>query len=184
LPLARKDRFSKQYGIPIYDAGVLVEEQAVANYYEEVCSKLQEKTEKNYKLVSNWLMTEVLRLLAERNIDIYELKLKAELVSELVELFSNDIISSRIAKDIFPEVLAKGTSPKVIIERDGLIQVSDTSQIEEAVKTIIANNQDSVEKYKAGRTNILGFFVGQVMKESGGKANPKIVTELVKKYLD
>ena len=184
LPLARKDRFIAEYKIPDYDAGVLVDDKDVANYYEEVCSKLINKNEKNYKLVSNWLMTEVLRILSERNIGINDLKLKSELVSELIELFSADIISSRIAKDIFPEVLEKGTSPKTIIERDGLSQVSDTSAIEDIVKRIIESNPESVEKYKAGRTNVLGFFVGQVMKESGGKANPKIVTELVTKYLN
>ena len=129
------------------------------------------------------MMTEVLRILSERNTNINELQLKPELVAELVELFSNDIISSRVAKDIFPEVLSNGTSPQQIIERDGLSQVSDTNHIENIVKIIIEANLQSVEKYKAGRTNILGFFVGQVMKESGGKANPKVVTELVKKYL-
>jgi aspartyl-tRNA(Asn)/glutamyl-tRNA(Gln) amidotransferase subunit B len=183
LPLARKDRFVAEYNIPNYDAGVLVEDKGVADYYEEVCSKLSEQNEKNYKLVSNWLMTEVLRLLSERNIGIKELGLQAGLVSELVELFSSEVISSRIAKDIFPEVLEKGTSPKVIIERDGLAQVSDSSAIEDIVKRIISSNPESVEKYRAGRTNVLGFFVGQVMKETSGKANPKIVTELVMKWL-
>jgi aspartyl-tRNA(Asn)/glutamyl-tRNA(Gln) amidotransferase subunit B len=184
LPLARKNRFIKRYGIPSYDAGVLVEDKDVADYYEEVCSKLSEKNEKNYKLVSNWIMTEVLRILSERNIGIRELGLKVELVSELIELFSKDIISSRVAKDIFPEVLTKGTSPKEIIDREGLAQVSDTRAIEEIVRRIIENNPESVEKYKAGRTNVLGFFVGQTMKESGGKANPKIVTELITKHLN
>lgn len=184
LPLARKNRFCKDYSIPHYDAGVLVEDKEVANYYEDVCNNLQEKNEKNYKLVSNWLMTEVLRILSERNISISQLGLKPVLISELVELFSNDVISSRVAKDIFPEILEKGTSPKQIIERDGLSQVSDTSAIEEIVKKIISENQESVEKYKAGRTNVLGFFVGQAMKEMGGKANPKIITELCLKYLN
>ena len=183
LPLARKNRFCKDYSIPLYDAGVLVEDKEVANYYEDICGKLQEKNEKNFKLVSNWLMTEVLRILSERNISISQLGLQPALISELVELFSNDVISSRVAKDIFPEVLEKGTSPKQIIERDGLAQVSDTSAIEEIVKKIISENQESVDKYKAGRTNVLGFFVGQAMKASGGKANPKIITELVQKYL-
>jgi aspartyl-tRNA(Asn)/glutamyl-tRNA(Gln) amidotransferase subunit B len=184
LPLARKDRFCKQYSIPIYDAGILVEEQSVANYYEAVCSKLSQQNANLYKLVSNWLMTEVLHILSERSISIDELNLKPELVAELVELFASDTISSRVAKDIFPEVLAKGTSPKIIIERDGLSQVSDTSAIEEIVKKIIADNSESVEKYKSGRTNVLGFFVGQTMKSSGGKANPKIVTEIVSRYLN
>ena len=184
LPLARKDRFITQYNIPDYDAGVLVDDKDIADYYEKVCNCLSNKNEKNYKLVSNWLMTEVLRLLSEHNIKINDLELKEELVSELIELFSNEIISSRIAKDIFPEVLEKGTSPKIIIERDGLSQVSDISTIENVVKKIIENNAESVEKYKAGRTNVLGFFVGQIMKESRGKANPKVVTELVKKCLE
>ena len=129
-------------------------------------------------------MTEILRILSERNIGIKELGLKAELVSELVELFSNDIISSRIAKDIFPEILEKSISPKQIIERDGLAQVSDTTQIEKIVEKLIADNQESVEKYRSGKTNILGFFVGQTMKETNGKANPKIITDVVKKYLE
>jgi len=184
LPQARKNRFCKDYSLPQYDAGVLVEDKEVANYYENVCIFLIEKNEKNFKLVSNWLMTEVLRILSERNISISQLGLKSELVSELVELFSNDIISSRVAKDIFPEVLEKGTSPKQIIERDGLAQVSDSAAIEEIVKKIISENPESVEKYKAGRTNVLGFFVGQAMKASGGKANPKVITEMVQKYLN
>ena len=184
LPLARKDRFVAEYKLPIYDAGVLVDDKDVADYYEEVCFYLEDKNEKNYKLVSNWLMTEVLRVLSDRNIGIKDLGLSAKLVSELVELFSKDVISSRIAKDIFPEVLEKGTPPKVIVAREGLAQLSDTSAIEDIVKRIIASNPESVAKYKAGRTNVLGFFVGQVMKESSGKANPKIVTELVKKELE
>jgi len=183
LPLARKDRFVIEYNLPFYDAKVLVEDKNVADYYEEVCSKLSVKNDKNYKLISNWLMTEVLRLLTERNVGITDLGLRSELVAELVELFSTDVISSRVAKDIFSEVL-EGISPKFIVERDGLSQVSDTSAIEEIVKRIIANNSDSVDKYRAGRTNVLGFFVGSVLKESGGKANPKVVTDLMKKYLE
>ncbi|MDR0927878.1 MAG: Asp-tRNA(Asn)/Glu-tRNA(Gln) amidotransferase subunit GatB [Ignavibacteria bacterium] len=184
LPLPRKDRFCKQYSIPAYDSGVLVEDKDVADYYEAVCNSLQTKDAHHYKLVSNWLMTEVMHIIAERAISITQLGLSPALVAELVELFANDTISSRVAKDIFPEVVAKGTSPKEIIERDGLSQVSDTTAIEETVKRIIASNADSVEKYKAGRTNVLGFFVGQTMKEMSGKANPKIITDLVTKYLN
>ena len=183
LPIARKDRFIAEYKIPSYDAGVLVADKDVADYYEEVCFNLTDKNEKNYKLVSNWMMTEILRVLSDRNIGIKELKLEPKLVSELIELFSKGVISSRVAKDIFPEILEKGTSSQIIIEREGLSQLSDTSAIENIVKRIISSNLESVAKYKAGKTNVLGFFVGQVMKESGGKANPKIVTELVTNYL-
>lgn len=184
LPLARKERFIKQYSLPAYDASVLVEEISLADYYEETCAKLKKQDAKYYKGISNWIMTEILRLLTEKNTNIANMKLKPELVAELVELFVDDTISSRVAKDIFIEVVEKGTSPKVIVERDALAQVSDTTAIEQVVIDIINTNQESVKKYKAGRTNVLGFFVGQVMKQSGGKANPKIVTEIVTTYLN
>jgi aspartyl-tRNA(Asn)/glutamyl-tRNA(Gln) amidotransferase subunit B len=184
LPLARKERFCEQYSLPLYDAGVLVESKEFADYYEEVIEKLNQKNNQTYKLVSNWLMTEVLRILSEKNITISELNLKPALVAELVELFANDVISSRVAKDIFPEILEKNISPKQIIERDNLSQVSDISELEGIIQRIILNNPANVEKYQAGRNNLLGFFIGQAMKESGGKANPKLVNELVLKYLN
>ncbi|MGE5480458.1 MAG: Asp-tRNA(Asn)/Glu-tRNA(Gln) amidotransferase subunit GatB [Chloroflexota bacterium] len=184
LPQARKKRFIKDYSLPAYDAGVLVESRELADYFERCAAALEVKDEKRYKLTSNWVMTEVLRLLSERNICADELDLKPAHVAELVELFAEEAISSRIAKDIFPEVLEKGTSPREIVESRGLRQVSDTGAIEAAVIKIIEANQDSVEKYRSGRTNVLGFFVGQVMKATGGKANPKIVTDLVKSKLE
>ena len=184
LPFARKKRLCKQYSLPDYDAKVIVENLDVAIYFESICSALKEKNDKNYKLVSNWLMTEILRILSEKNISINKLNLNPELVAELIELFSNDVISSRVAKDIFPEMIEKSISPKTIVERDGLSQVSDSNLIEKIVKNIIDNNKENVEKYKAGRTNIFGFLVGQVIKESGGKANPKIAADLVRKYIN
>lgn len=184
LPLARKLRFISKYAIPAYDAGVLVEDKYIADYYEKTCSCLTEKSDKNYKLVSNWIMTEIMRILSERNISITELKLPCELVAELVELFANDTISSRIAKDIFPEIVKTGVSPKKIIMERGLAQMSDTKAIEEVVKRVIAENPESVAKYKAGKNNIIGSFVGQTMKEFAGKANPKIITDLVQKELN
>ncbi len=184
LPSIRKERFIKEYGIPKYDAGVLVESQDIAQYYEDICQKLTQKNEKNYKLVSNWVMTEIMHIIAEKNISIKELNLEPDLVAELVELFANDIISSRIAKDIFPEVIEKGISPKKLVEEKGLIQISDTKLIEEIVKKLIDDNPDSVQKFKNGKKNIIGFFVGNTMKQMDGKANPKIITEIVNKYLN
>ena len=184
LPSIRKERFIKEYGIPKYDAGVLVESQDIAQYYEDICQKLTQKNEKNYKLVSNWVMTEIMHIIAEKNISIKELNLEPALVAELVELFANDIISSRIAKDIFPEVIEKGISPKKLVEEKGLIQISDTKLIEEIVKKLIDDNPDSVQKFKNGKKNIIGFFVGNTMKQMDGKANPKIITEIVNKYLN
>lgn len=184
LPLARKLRLISQYGIPGYDAQIMVDDRFLADYYEECCNNLTEKNEKNFKLVSNWIMTEVLRLLSERNKNAKDFELKPEILAELVELFSNDVISSRIAKDIFPEIMATGKSPKLIVEEKGLVQVSDTTFIDEIVKKIVDENPDNVEKYRSGKNNLLGFFVGQTMKLTQGKANPKIVNEIVLKYLD
>lgn len=182
LPLRMKFRLIEQYRIPHYDASVLVDDKQLAAFYEECCRHLTKKNEKNYKLVSNWVMTEVLRIKAERNESISDLQISPALIAELVELFSDDVISSHIAKEIFPEVL-EGHSPKKIVKERGLAQLSDNTLIEEMVKKVIDENPDSVAKYKSGRTNVLGFFVGQVMKSTKGKANPKIVTEIVQSYL-
>ena len=183
LPSKRKERFIKEYGLPKYDASVLVESQDVAQYYEDVCSVLTAKNEHNYKLVSNWIMTEIMHILSERSITIKDLNLPPNLVAELIELFSNDVISSRVAKDIFPEVVKDGISPKKIVEERGLAQVSDTQSIENIVKKLIEENPESVEKFKNGKKNIVGFFVGNTMKQMNGKANPKVITEIVNKYL-
>ncbi len=184
LPLDRKFRLMKEYSIPSYDAQIMIENQALANYFENCCNVLIVKNEKNYKLVSNWIMTEVMRILSEKNIGVDKFDVEPKLIAELVELFSEEVISSRIAKDIFPEVISTKQSPRKIVEEKGLIQLSDTNFIDDIVKKLIEVNGDNVEKYRNGRTNLLGFFVGSVMKETQGKANPKIVTEIVKKYLD
>ena len=128
-------------------------------------------------------MTEVMHILSERSITIKDLNLPPNLVAELIELFSNDVISSRVAKDIFPEVVKDGISPKKIVEERGLAQVSDTQSIENIVKKLIEENPESVEKFKNGKKNIVGFFVGNTMKQMNGKANPKVITEIVNKYL-
>lgn len=183
LPLQRKLRFIDTYKIPHYDATILVEEKELADFYEECCNSLENKEENNFKNVSNIIMTEILRVKSERNLSITELQIKPSLIAELVELFTKEIISSRILKEIFPEVL-EGKSPKQIVEEKGLAQVSDTSMIDELVKKFINANPESVEKYRSGRKNIKGFFVGNVMKETKGKANPKLVDEIVTKYLE
>ncbi len=184
LPFARKQRLIEQYGIPNYDASIFVEDRNLADYYELCCSHLSEKSQKTFKLVSNWLMTEVLRILSERKIGINELGLNPKFVAEIVDYLSADKISSRIAKDIFPEVLQNNISPAKIIEERSLVQISDSSALEALINEILENNPDSVEKYKSGRKNVFGFFVGQVMEKMKGKANPKLVTEILRKKLD
>ncbi len=183
LPLERKRQLIDKYKIPAYDATIFVQEKELADYYEACCDALNKQDDKRYKLVSNWVMTEVLRVLTDKNMSITDFKVEPKYIAELVELFAEDTISSRIAKQIFPEVI-EGKSPKAIVDEKGLAQVNDTAMFDEIVKRIVEANPESVERYRSGRTNIMGFFVGQVMKETKGKANPKIVTELVKKYLD
>ncbi|MFA7327074.1 MAG: Asp-tRNA(Asn)/Glu-tRNA(Gln) amidotransferase subunit GatB [Candidatus Kapaibacterium sp.] len=182
LPLARKNRFIEQYEIPNYDAGVLVAEKEIADFYEEAISKLENKNAGNNKLVSNWVMTEIMRMIQDRDTQVADLKVKPYHIAEIIDLVSSGAISNTIAKDIFEEV-EQGKSPKEIVEEKGLKQVSDTSVIDDLVKGVIEANPDSVEKFKSGNAKVKGFFVGQVMKESKGKANPQIVSDLVDKYL-
>ncbi|MBS1536748.1 MAG: Asp-tRNA(Asn)/Glu-tRNA(Gln) amidotransferase subunit GatB [Bacteroidetes bacterium] len=184
LPLARKQRFIEQFGLPKYDAGILVDEQSLGDYFESVVSKLSGKTEESYKLVSNWLMTEVMRILSERKIPASEFELPAEFIAELVDLLVTNTISSKIAKEIFPQLLTSNKSPIELVKEQGLAQISDEKLIESLVKDILSQNSENVEKYKAGKSNLFGFFVSQVLKQTEGKANPKIVTEILNRELN
>jgi aspartyl-tRNA(Asn)/glutamyl-tRNA(Gln) amidotransferase subunit B len=183
LGLERKRRFIKQYGLPGYDATILTQEQSLAQFFEDCCLALAEPSTERFKLVSNWIMTEVMRVLGEKKISIGELGLQPARVAELVELFASDTISSKIAKEIFPDVLA-GKSPKQIVEERGLVQVSDDSVIIAMVERILNDNPDEVGRYRGGKKNLMGFFVGQALKESQGKFNPKVVTKVLQERLD
>ncbi|MBI3259730.1 MAG: Asp-tRNA(Asn)/Glu-tRNA(Gln) amidotransferase subunit GatB [Ignavibacteriae bacterium] len=183
LPLARKQRFINELGLPKYDAGILVDEQSLGDYFELAVSHLSVKNNESYKLVSNWVMTEVLRILSERKITAAEFELPANFIAEIVDLLASESISSKIAKEIFPEVLANKVSPKEIVGKRGLAQISDSNMIETLVKSILDQNSENVDKYRAGKTNLFGFFVSQVLKQTEGKANPKIVTEVLKREL-
>jgi len=182
LPLERKRRFISEYGLPEYDAGIFVEEQSLAEYFESTCAALEKKGNDRNKLVSNWIMTEVMRYLSEQKLTAAEFHVKPKVIAELVELFADDIIGSKDAKEIFPEVL-EGKSPRAIVEEKGLAQVSDVSWINEVIATILAENPDTIEKYKNGKTNVFGFLVGQALKTTKGKANPKLVNEILTQKL-
>lgn len=182
LPMARKYRLVNDYNIPSYDAGVIVSDKAVADFYESAVGELEVKDDNSNKLVSNWVMTEIMRMLQDRDTNVSDLDIKPKHIAEVVDLIASGTISNKIAKDIFPEV-EQGKSAKQIVEEKGLKQVSDTSLIEDIVKGIIKDNPDSVEKFKSGNAKVKGFFVGQVMKGTKGKANPQIVSDLVDKYL-
>ncbi|HOV91500.1 MAG TPA: Asp-tRNA(Asn)/Glu-tRNA(Gln) amidotransferase subunit GatB [Candidatus Kapabacteria bacterium] len=183
LPFERRTRFQIEYGLPWYDANILVTDKYVGEFYENAAQLLEIKNETTYKLLSNWIMTEVLRVLSEKNITISELELNPKFLAELVVLLSDNSISSRIAKDIFEEMISTKKSPKDIIIEKGITQISNSDELELIIKEIISNNQDSVEKYKSGKKNVFGFLVGQVMKQTQGKANPQIVNQILEKYL-
>lgn len=183
LPMARKNRMIEQYELPNYDAGVLVAEKEIADYYEAATGELETKDANGYKLVSNWVMTEIMRILQDPDLSVTDLKVMPNHISEIVDLISSGTISNKIAKDIFEEV-EQGRSPKEIVEEKGLKQVSDTSLIENLVKEAIENNPETVERFKSGNSKVKGFFVGQVMKGTKGKANPQLVSDLVDKHLE
>jgi aspartyl-tRNA(Asn)/glutamyl-tRNA(Gln) amidotransferase subunit B len=184
LPLARKQRFMSEIGLPQYDAGILVDQQSLGDYFELALTYLSEKTPDRSKLVSNWVMTEVMRILSERKIAADEIELPAKFIAEIADMLASEVISSKIAKEIFPEVVSNNVSPKELVERRGLAQVSDIGVIEKLVRSILNENTENIDKYKAGKTNLFGFFVSQVLKQTSGKANPKIVTEVLKRELE
>lgn len=183
LPLRRKRRLVQEYQLPSYDAAILTEERAIADYFETACNALTKRTPENWKLVSNWMMTEILRELTAKKISISAISVTPVRLAALVDLISSGTISSKIAKDIFPEMLAGDEAPAAIVERKGLLQNSDAAFIEAEIDKILAANVGEVEKYRAGKTNLFGFFVGQVLKATQGKANPTMVNDILKKKL-
>jgi aspartyl-tRNA(Asn)/glutamyl-tRNA(Gln) amidotransferase subunit B len=179
LPAEKRRRFVTEYGIPDYDAGVLTLAREVADYFETVA-----KHSSNAKAASNWVMTEVLRKLKDDERPLATCPVKPEALAEMIRLIDAGTISGKIAKDVFEKMWASGESPKQIVVREGLTQVSDTASIQAAIDEVIAANPDQVATYRKGKTGTLGWFVGQVMKKTGGKANPQIVNELLKKALE
>ena len=167
-------RFIAEYKIPEYDAGILSGEIELADYYEKVT-----KTSGDAKLSSNWVLTEVLRILKEKNISIEEFSVSPENLGELIVLIKNNTISSKIAKEIFEVLLTEDRDPGEIVKEKGLVQITDNNEIEKIVDTVLGENAQSIEDYKAGKDKAMGFLVGQAMKLSKGKANPKIVTDII-----
>jgi aspartyl-tRNA(Asn)/glutamyl-tRNA(Gln) amidotransferase subunit B len=175
LPDAKKHRFTDGYGLSIYDAGVLVAEQSRAEFYEKVVGGKRDP-----KTAANWLITELLGGLNKGGHDIEASPISADGLGELLDLLADNTISGRIAKDVFAEMFQTGKRPGAIVEEKGLRQVTDTGAIDAVIDAVIAKNQDKLAEYRAGKDKLFGFFVGQVMKESGGKANPALVNQALK----
>jgi aspartyl-tRNA(Asn)/glutamyl-tRNA(Gln) amidotransferase subunit B len=178
LPNARKSRFINEYKIPPYDAEVLTVSKEVADYFEE-CLKYYDKP----KALSNWIMTEVLRELKGEEEGIKRFPITPEKLSELLRLIDNGTISGKIGKDIFIEMASTGKRAGEIVIEKNMQQISDTSEIETIISQIIQQNPDEASRYRMGQEKLLGFFVGEVMKATHGKANPKLVNETLKKKL-
>jgi aspartyl-tRNA(Asn)/glutamyl-tRNA(Gln) amidotransferase subunit B len=178
LPAAKKARFMSEYGLSPYDAGVITAEKALADYFE-TCANLcgQPKT------VANWIMGDLLKLLNEDRRPITECPVKPAYLAEIIQLIGDGTISGKIAKEILSEVYKTGTAPRTIIEKKGLVQISDMEAIARVVEEVISNHPEQVAQYRSGKEKVFGFFVGQVMKETQGKANPKLVNDLLREKL-
>jgi len=178
LPDARRQRFVAAYGLPEYDAGVLTQSAALANYFEQAAS-----ASGSPKAVSNWVMGELLRTLKERGVAIEEVPLAPSALAGLIALVEKGTISSTIAKDVFAKMYDSGRSADEIVRADGLAQNSDEGALLAIVRDVIGKNSDAAAQYRAGKSQTFGYLVGQVMKASGGKANPKLANELLKREL-
>ncbi|MGK7345464.1 MAG: Asp-tRNA(Asn)/Glu-tRNA(Gln) amidotransferase subunit GatB [Candidatus Nitrospinota bacterium M3_3B_026] len=178
LPDAKRERFERDYGLPAYDAEVLTASRPVADYFEEAAGKA-----KDAKAVSNWVMGDVLRLLKEKGATPADLAVKPVMLAEMINLIGEGVISGKIAKTVFEEMTATGQDPKTIIEKKGLVQISDESAIETEVEKVLAANPEQVEQYRGGKEKVIGFFVGQIMRATKGKANPGVVNKLLKDKL-
>ena len=179
LPHVKKLRFEKEYGLPPSDAELLTSSRALADYYE-TCARQFEKP----KVVSNWVMGSLLAVLKTENKTIEQTPVPPESLVALLKLIDEGVISGKIAKTVFDEMVSSGKSPKAIVEEKGLVQITDGDAITEIVEKVLEESPKEVEAYKAGKKKLLGYFVGQVMKATRGKANPKMVNDILKGALE
>jgi aspartyl-tRNA(Asn)/glutamyl-tRNA(Gln) amidotransferase subunit B len=181
LPEARRKRFAAQYALSEYDAGVLASSRALAGFFEDTA-----KLSGQAKAAANWIMGDLLRFYKENNVDLKDLSnspVKPNMLAKMISLVEKGTISGKIAKTVMEEMYLSGKNPEAIIEEKGLIQISNTDEIEKIVSRVIEENPKPVEQYRQGKTSNFGFFVGQVMRATGGRANPQAVNDVLKKRL-
>ena len=178
LPDARRERFVKEYGLPEYDAEMLTQSRSTAAYFEEAA-----KLSGQPKVVSNWMMGELMRLLNAEGKEIEDCPIKPGRLAGMIKMIGDGVISTKIAKTVFEEMYKTGKDAETVVKEQGLVQVSDTGAIEAIIDGVIRANPGQFADYKAGKEKLFGFFVGQVMKASKGKANPELVNRLLKKKL-
>ncbi|MCG8510668.1 MAG: Asp-tRNA(Asn)/Glu-tRNA(Gln) amidotransferase subunit GatB, partial [Rhodospirillales bacterium] len=177
LPDAKKERYIQEFGLSPYDAGVLVASRRTAEYFEKVAAGRDPKT------AVNWVTTNLFGMLNAKGLDIDESPISADNLGRLLDLIADGTISGRIAKDVFEAMVESGKDPESIVEEKGLKQISDTGEIEGIVEGLIADNPDQAAQFKAGNEKVIGWFVGQVMRATQGKANPGVVNQLLRKKL-
>ncbi|ACK65229.1 glutamyl-tRNA(Gln) amidotransferase, B subunit [Rippkaea orientalis PCC 8801] len=178
LPAQKRSRYEAEFGLSAYDARVLTDDRDVANYYEAAVAAGADA-----KLVANWVTQDIAAYLNNNKLAIAEIVLTPQSLGELVQLIETGTISGKIAKEILPELLEKGGSPKELVAKKGMTQISDLGELEKIIDEIIAANPKELEKFRSGKTNLKGFFVGQVMKQTGGRADPKLTNQLVDQKL-
>jgi aspartyl-tRNA(Asn)/glutamyl-tRNA(Gln) amidotransferase subunit B len=179
LPLERRSRFADQYQLPLYDAEILTEERSLADFFEAAAALFDGEP----KTVSNWMMNDVLRLIRSREKTAGELVLTPADLAEIIRLVETRQINKNTGKDLLDKVEESGQSPGDIVKDQGLAQVSDLSELESIIAEVIAENPGQVDTYRTGKATILGWFVGQVMQKSGGKANPQLVKQILEDTL-
>jgi aspartyl-tRNA(Asn)/glutamyl-tRNA(Gln) amidotransferase subunit B len=179
LPEAKKRRFMAEYDLPSYDAEILTSDRDLAQYFEDCVQRFARP-----KPVSNWIMGSLLGLLNTEQISIEQSPISAADLAQLLKLVDEGTISGKIAKTVFDEMAKSGKPPQQIVEEKGLVQISDSSTIEDIISKVLAGSSAEVEAYRNGKTKLMGFFVGQVMKKTRGKANPKMVNEILIKKLE
>ena len=177
LPDAKKARFISILGLPPEDAGVLVAEKATAMFFEEVAAG------RDAKAAANWVTGDLFAALNRLGISIEQSPVSPAQLGALIDLIADGTISGRLAKDVFNEMVATGADPGAIVEQKGLRQLTDQTRIAATIDTVLAREADKVADYRAGREKLYGFFVGQIMRATQGKANPAIVNEILKKKL-
>jgi len=179
LPLIRAKRFSQKYELSMHDALILTEEKDLADFFETAGHKCS-----NHKAVCNWILSELLRELNDHKLNITQSKISTDQLAELILLVDKGTISGKIAKTVFKDIWDTGKNPEKIIQEKGLVQVSDPNEIAKIVDQVIQTNPDQVAEYKSGKTKVMAFFIGAIMKASKGKANPALVNDILIKKLN
>jgi aspartyl-tRNA(Asn)/glutamyl-tRNA(Gln) amidotransferase subunit B len=179
LPAQKRHRYEAELGLSPYDARVLTDDRLVAEYFEATVA-----AKANPKQTANWVMGDIAAYLNNEKLTITKIALTPLILAELITLIEDGTISGKIAKDILPELLTQGGSVKELVERKGLIQISDTGELEAIIDEVIAANPKELEQYRNGKTKLQGFFVGQVMKKTNGRADPKLTNQILGKKLN